>query len=437
MAAMRILLMIATVLFSGPIWADLRDYVEKPDAAFAWRVLESQHDGAGAAEVVGGRHTATRAHAGESLRIALTSQTWRGGDWNHTLYVTLPPEHDGSLALLFVGGGPIDGDAAALAARVRAPVAVIDSVPNQPLLGGKREDDLIAETFMRFLTTGEGDWPLLLPMVKSVTRAMDALQAFGRTRGMELSGFVVTGASKRGWTTWLTAAVDPRVRGLAPRVIDMLNIPAQMPHQLRSWGTYSEMLAPYTKPGLPSLIEHPQGRQLVSLVDPYAYRERIEQPKLIMLGTNDRYWALDALNQYWEGLRGEKNVLYVPNAGHGLRDESLWQSSLACFFRAVSAGRELPTPSMTAVAREGTLQVQAQSSAPAEAATLWHARAGTRDFREATWTGTPMRRDGAMWRAQLALDAATFTASTVTLTYARDGEQCPLSTPVEIRAPAP
>lgn len=437
MAAMRILLMIATVLFSGPLWADLRSYVEKPDAAFAWRVVESQRDGESLLDEPG-RDTGTRTNAGgESVRIALTSQTWRGGDWTHTLYVYLPPARDGSLALLFVGSGPVDGEAAALAARVRAPVAVVDSVPNQPLLGGKREDDLIAETFMRFLTTGEGDWPLLLPMVKSVTRAMDALQAFGRTRGVELSGFVVTGSSKRGWTTWLTAAVDARVRGLAPRVIDMLNIPAQMPHQLRSWGTYSEMLAPYTKPGLPSLIEHPQGRQLVALVDPYAYREQIAQPKLILLGTNDRYWALDALSQYWDGLRGAKNVLYVPNAGHGLRDEALWQTSLVCFFHAVSAGRELPTPNMSAVARDGMLRVLAQSSAPADAATLWHAQAPTRDFREATWRSAPMQGEGAAWRTELPLDGAAYTATYVTLRYAHDGEPCSLSTPVEIHAPAP
>ena len=35
-------------------------------------------------------------------------------------------------------------------------------------------------------------------------------------------------------------------------------------------------------------------------------------PKLIMLGTNDRYRTLDALNLYWKELLRSKHILYVP-----------------------------------------------------------------------------------------------------------------------------
>src|SRR6185295_17598364 len=53
-------------------------------------------------------------------------------------------------------------------------------------------------------------------------------------------------------------------------------------------------------------------------------------PKLLILGTNDRYWAQDALNLYWDGLKGPKWVLYTPNSGHGLEDrERVFRSEAA------------------------------------------------------------------------------------------------------------
>jgi len=65
-----------------------------------------------------------------------------------------------------------------------------------------------------------------LPMTKSAVRAMDTVTAFlGSSREVTSGGrFVVAGGSKRGWTTWTTAAVDKRVVGIIPIVIDVLNI---------------------------------------------------------------------------------------------------------------------------------------------------------------------------------------------------------------------
>src|SRR5207244_4278406 len=128
------------------------------------------------------------------------------------------------------------------AKKMQAPVAFLYGIPNQPLFGeqkgqGLREDALIAETFVRYLSTKDESWPLLFPMVKSLVKAMDALQEFAqREWGVRIEGFIVSGASKRGWTTWLTAAADARVIAIAPLVIDTLNMKEQLPHQLKSYG---------------------------------------------------------------------------------------------------------------------------------------------------------------------------------------------------------
>ena len=98
---------------------------------------------------------------------------------------------------------------------------------------GRTEDALIAYTWDKFLRTGDSRWPARLPMTKAAVRAMDTVTAFcGSPEGgkIKVDGFVVAGGSKRGWTTWTTAAVDKRVVAIIPCVIDLLNIEPSMLH---------------------------------------------------------------------------------------------------------------------------------------------------------------------------------------------------------------
>ena len=340
--------------------------------------------------------------------------------------------------LLFVTGGAADDSSDELglqvANAVRAPCAILFNIPNQPLLGDKYEDDLIAETFVRFLQTADEDWPLLLPMTKSAVKAMDVLQAFAAQELQQaLEGFVLTGASKRGWTSWLAAAVDPRVKGVVPRVFDMLNIPAQLPHQLESWGSYSEMLRPYVQPGLPGFLNTPGGRRLVEIVDPYAYRTQLGMPKLIILGTNDRYWTLDALNLFWRDLPGSKYIRYVPNAGHGLR--GAWhmdrQSGLLLSpgrIAARVAGVELEC---RAHQRRAAPDLRGSTGDPAEPKSGTPA-SPTRDFREAHWESKPLSTQAWPLQSRIRVSEDAFTAAFAEAHYEIDANACAFTTEVRI-----
>ena len=88
-------------------------------------------------------------------------------------------------------------------------------------------------------------------MTRAAIRAMDAVQARTKGTANPITRFVVCGASKRGWTTWLVGASgDERVAGIAPMVYENLNLQAQMPHQLAVWGAYSPMIEDYTRRGV-------------------------------------------------------------------------------------------------------------------------------------------------------------------------------------------
>jgi PhoPQ-activated pathogenicity-related protein len=365
---------------------ELAQYVAKPDASYAWHEV-------GSGRLGGADYT----------QAIVTSQTWRDIPWKHQLIVFRPQKVDpgAKQALLFIDGGrwkpeyeslqqgelPREAQIfTRLAAAIRAPVAVVREIPFQPLFE-RREDALIAYTFDSYLKTGEPDWPLLLPMVKSAVRAMDTVQEIARERwGIAIERFTVTGASKRGWTSWLTAATDPRVASVAPMVIDMLNMPEQIRLQRATFGELSEQIRDYSEIDLPARIDSELGRNLIAMVDPYSYRARLAQPKLILLGTNDRYWPLDALKLYWDDLQEPKRVLYMPNQGHGLRDVDRLIGSLSALFLYSARGDTLPELSWSWDPGASVLQVNVQPDRRPRAVTAWSASSTTRDFREARWS---------------------------------------------------
>jgi PhoPQ-activated pathogenicity-related protein len=367
--------------------SELTDYVFKKDASFSWKLADTR-----------------KSDAGTVYEIELISQTWQDIKWDHTLLVFVPKDAkpQATMVLWNQGGYPKKGSAdlvgMMLATQVKAPVAYLFGVPKQPLFEGKlTEDALIAETFLNYLKTKDGSWPLLFPMVKSVVSAMDALQQFAKKEwDFEVKSFVVTGASKRGWTSWLTAATgDKRVKAIAPLVIDTLNMPQQTKNQVTAFGKPSLMIKDYTDRKLVPIPDTPEAKKLWTMIDPWVYRDRLTVPKMIINGANDPYWPLDAMNSYWDDLKGDKWVLYVPNAGHNLRETDgngraeliprRAMATLAAFSHCMIFDKQMPKITWVCDEKLGVCKLEVKSAAKPAAMRVWVAEAETRDFRKARW----------------------------------------------------
>ena len=362
----------------------LQSYLQNEDESYSWTVKDS--------------------YPLENLTVydlRLTSQRWRDYTWKHTLTVIVPEEirHDG--ALLFITGGKnVEGEPikrggdeedirnlALLAEKNAAIVAIIWQIPNQPLFEDLTEDALISFTLHNFKNDGDFTWPLLFPMVKTAVKAMDAVQEFSsETLQQQIHSFVLSGASKRGWTTWLCGANDPRVAAIGPMVIDVLNMPVNLDYQVEVWKEYSIQIEDYTKLGIPQEANTESGNEITTMIDPYSYREHLGMPKMIFIGTNDEYWPVDAIKHYLDDIPGKNFIHYVPNAGHGLGDGQQALGALSAFFGRTLAGASYPVCNWE-ISQRGRQLVLSVETSPEQlqGALLWSADSEDRDFRDETW----------------------------------------------------
>ena len=403
-------------------------YVHEPDTSFAWKRIDQKKI-----------KDATLTH------LELISQNWRGHFWSHDLLIVRPTtSRQADIAMLFITDDSFNASDEKevdpfneVAQRAGAIVAILSKVPNQPLYDGRKEDALIAFTFDQYLKTGDPTWPLLFPMVKSAVRAMDTLQTFAQQEfNQTIERFVVSGASKRGWTSWLTAAVDNRVVGIAPMVIDMLNMKAQLDWAEKMYGQQSDEIRDYTDLKLHQKLDDPPMQTLRGWVDPYSYRRSYTMPKLLLLGTNDPYWVVDSLRHYWNDLPEPKLVFQTPNSGHDLGGgNDAWQT-LAAWFQMIVDRR--PLPKVDWQLRDGTngaAGLMVRVNQPVSKIRLWTAHSTDRDFRDEKWTSYELEIQSGSNQASVDVPkpAAGFTAflAEVELT-APTGHSYKLSTQVQV-----
>lgn len=384
----------------------LDDYVAAPDPSYRW-VL---------------RKTAVEPDY-KGYILDMISQTWRTPqevnrtEWQHWVTVVVPEGVTTDTAILVIESGSnggavpaqVDPIIATVAVATQSVIVYLQMVPNEPLRFAdesfsRTEDGIIAYTWDKFLRTGDPTWPVQLPMVKSAVRAMDAAQEFlasAEGGGVVLRRFVVGGGSKRGWATWLTAAVDPRVIAIVPVVIDVLNVEKNFIHHFASYGFWAPAVGDYTRMGIMDWVGTPQMAALMDIVDPYVYRDRFTMPKYLVNATGDQFFRPDSSQFYWDDLPGEKHLRYVPNADHsmiggGLETVIDAATSVAAYYTSLVNGAPRPRFSWT---NESDGSIRVRTIDTPTAVRLWQASNPTsRDFRlekiGKAWTSTDLTDQG-------------------------------------------
>lgn len=395
----------------------LQSYLNNGDNSFQWEVQDS-----------------IQTEGSKLYRLQITSQTWRDTAWNHELTVIVPDSVKYNDGLLFITGGSIkngvpnihkweEGTIVSmneLAKLSKAIVSIIWQVPNQPRYGGKTEDELISYTLHNFQNDSDYTWPLLFPMTKSAIRAMDAVQEFSaQKKNLLVNQFVVTGGSKRGWTTWLTGAHDKRVRAIAPMVIDVLNMPVNVEYHKTTWGDYSIQIEDYVNLGIAQQAATPEGQKVVRMIDPYSYRKNLKMPKMIFMGTNDEYWPVDAVKNYIDSIPGENYICYTPNAGHDLGDKKTALGTLSAFFGATISNKPYPKYDYTVTEENGKIKVAITADSELlEDAVMWSASSPDREFRDKTWNSVNLEKSNvSKFVHEVALPQTGFLAFYIDLKY--------------------
>jgi PhoPQ-activated pathogenicity-related protein len=161
-----------------------------------------------------------------------------------------------------------------------------------------------------------------MPMTKAVVRAMDTIQDFARRKSLPVpEQFMVAGASKRGWTTWTTAAVDKRVITAVPIVMDLLSMNKALHSHFRALGGWTFAFNDYYSENITKYVDTPELQAMARIIDPLSYLDRFRDKNLLVVTTSgDEFFLPQDTHNYWSDLVAATNgavlLRRVPNAEH-------------------------------------------------------------------------------------------------------------------------
>jgi PhoPQ-activated pathogenicity-related protein len=155
-----------------------------------------------------------------------------------------------------------------------------------------------------------------------------------------------------------------------------------------SYGGWSFALQDYLDMHNMDYLNNPVFKQIMSIVGPDAYYDRLIMPKYAICSTGDEFFMPDGITYMWDDLKGGKLLRMVPNAEHSLIGHQLdIMSSVQSWVLGIVQQHQIPAYSWALSADGSTMTVTLQPSANGSVmkplkALLWEAtNPRKRDFR--------------------------------------------------------
>eukprot|EP01132_Coremiostelium_polycephalum_P000659 gene659-814_t len=299
----------------------LEDFVEQPDDGSSYYV-----------------HKVLNGQGYKAYVLNFTSINWLTPEessnprWWHWLTICIPDLVWSNYGYLYVDNGkyttnpyePVYPLIDTLCKSSHSVVSHLLQNPNQPLVLDKdnvsrTEDTIIAYTWKKFIQNRtRSDWIGQFAETKATVRAMDTIQQFVKAKTIfnRVKYFVVSGASKRGWAAWLTAAVDSRVKAVIPVVIPVLSLVENSNAHYKAYGGWSFTYDDYYDEGLLTYLNAEPFDAIAKEIDPLMFVDQLLVPKYVINAVGDQYFIPDSANFFWHKLLGTKHLRIHPNADH-------------------------------------------------------------------------------------------------------------------------
>jgi PhoPQ-activated pathogenicity-related protein len=399
-------------------------YVNKPDPNYAWF------------------DTGVRVNmlTSEGHMLNLTSQQWLdpsrahlrdgGSIWTHQVLTIVPKNLKiKNKGIIYITGGcnenpsvPKATDEEPLAMNdvatdIGAIGVVLNQIPNchmvypsDPSQRGRAEDAMIAWAWHQFMETGDPEWLPRLPMVKAAMAAMRAVQEYTKEAGIaDIDGWLVSGASKRGWTTWMVGSVNcptcPKIDAIAPVVPIVPNLREGVHHMWRAYGGFTFAFDDYTDVNFTTLIDDDRTTELFKIVDPIHYVDRLARlPKTVLVSSDDEFMMFEWTSNWKNIFQGETHLYIADNAEHSYATGIVGLvRDLSNFANSVFLGGQRPEFDYDLDQESGTITVRVPENQSLSKVVYRHGNTLSRKRRDFRWATAAVRGDDGNFSCPLPL----------------------------------